>query len=175
MIFYLARIDTPFLAPGVGRVGPVELDGYALAFRKDLLLHDAHRHPLIERFGQICLLKLRCGPRFATRAGSAWRLLFVMSLFPWLRRYRVTSSVEEDIDEIIAEIELELAEEKDQARCESLQNDLASAMEMKRDLQRKQQAAMEPRKSLEEENETLRRRVEELERRLNSVERRLSI
>ena len=87
--FFVARIDTPFLADGVGRVGPVDLDGIELCFRKDLLLHEAHRHAYIERFGLLCLLKLKCGDTFGRRANSNWRVLFVMALMPWLRKYRV--------------------------------------------------------------------------------------
>jgi hypothetical protein len=42
-IFYLGRIDIPFLAPGVGRLGPIVLDRGPVVYRKDLLLHEAHR------------------------------------------------------------------------------------------------------------------------------------
>jgi hypothetical protein len=43
----------------------------------------------MERLAVIYLLKLRYGDGFATRAGGAWRLIFVMALMPWLRRYRL--------------------------------------------------------------------------------------
>ena len=42
--FYVGRIDTPLFAPGVGQVGPIHIDGHPLQYRKDLVLHDAHRH-----------------------------------------------------------------------------------------------------------------------------------
>ena len=42
---YIAWIDTPLLAPGVGHVFGIRLDGGPFAFCKDLLVHDAHRHP----------------------------------------------------------------------------------------------------------------------------------
>jgi hypothetical protein len=45
----------------------------------------------LERFGLLCLLKLRCGDRFGSRAGGAWQLLFVLCLMPWLRKYRSSS------------------------------------------------------------------------------------
>jgi hypothetical protein len=98
----------------------IHIDGYPVAFRKDVLssgtwlqyaiagsfalsllfslaglpnladaaVPEAHRNVLIERIGFLCLLKLRCGDDFASRAGSAWRLLYCLSLMPWLRRYR---------------------------------------------------------------------------------------
>mmetsp|Transcript_2270 Transcript_2270/g.3370 ORF Transcript_2270/g.3370 Transcript_2270/m.3370 type:complete len:84 (-) Transcript_2270:557-808(-) len=43
----------------------------------------------IERLGRIYLLKIRQGNNFASDAGNAWRLIFVLTLFPWLRQYRV--------------------------------------------------------------------------------------
>lgn len=87
--FYIGRLDTPFFAPGVGQIGPIALDGHPVQFRKDLLLHDAHRHPYMERLGVIYLLKLRYGEHFGNRAGGQWRLIFVIALMPWLRRYRL--------------------------------------------------------------------------------------
>jgi hypothetical protein len=111
-ILYIARIDTPFLAPGVGRFGPVELDSVAISFEKDLLIHDAHRHMLIERLGVLCLIKLHSTERFASRAGSAWRLLFVLINMPWLQKYRVSRNAI-DLDEMIAQMEDEMDDESD--------------------------------------------------------------
>lgn len=87
--FYIGRLDTPLFAPGVGCVGPVPLDAHPIQFRKDLLLHEAHRHPYMERLAVIYILKLRHGDAFGSRAGAAWRLIFTMALMPWLRRYRL--------------------------------------------------------------------------------------
>ena len=117
---FLGRIDTPFLDKGVGFIGGMPLDAYPYAFRKDLLLRtfaadeisllysiclfhlltcpfspdEAHRHPYLERLGCIYMLKLYHGPDFVSRAGSCWRLLFVVALMPWLRKYRVTNRFE---------------------------------------------------------------------------------
>ena len=91
--FYVGRLDTPLFAPGVGMIGPLTVDGHPVQFRKGLLLHDAHRHPYMERLGVIYLLKLKYGVHFANRAGGQWRLIFVMALMPWLRRYRLDDSI----------------------------------------------------------------------------------
>jgi len=88
--FYIGRIDTPFLAPGVGNPwGYFELDSYPTIFVKDMLAHDAHRHPFLELLGSMYMLKLRYGERFGTRAGSCWRLIFVSALMPWMSKYRI--------------------------------------------------------------------------------------
>ncbi|KAG7348536.1 hypothetical protein IV203_017241 [Nitzschia inconspicua] len=94
-IFYIGRIDTPFLAEEVDKFDFMSdaayLDRAPVYYRKDLLLHEAHRHPYIERLGALCLLKLNQGRAFGTRGGSAWRLLFVLTLMPWLKKYRVAA------------------------------------------------------------------------------------
>jgi hypothetical protein len=93
-IFYIGRIDTPFLANEVDKFDFMSNAAYLnkapVYYRKDLLLHEAHRHPYIERLGALFLLKLNCGDRFGTRGGSAWRLLFVLTLMPWLKKYRAS-------------------------------------------------------------------------------------
>ncbi|KAG7372979.1 hypothetical protein IV203_033703 [Nitzschia inconspicua] len=86
---FIRRIDTPFLAPKVGQLGPIELDNYPTIFMKDLLQHEAHRHPYIEMLGVLYLMKLRYRDSFGSKAGAAWRLLFVYSLLPWMHKYRI--------------------------------------------------------------------------------------
>merc|ERR1711915_213546 len=56
-------------------------------------MHEAHRHPYIERLALLCLMKLRCGERFGQRAGAYWRLLFVLCVFPWLQQYRLRKAL----------------------------------------------------------------------------------
>jgi hypothetical protein len=86
------------------------LDTYPIAFRKDLLVHEAHRHPYLERLGVMYMLKLKYGKAFATRAGSCWRLLFVMAFMPWLRRYRVRFTGDA-LERELAKIEAGIIEE----------------------------------------------------------------
>jgi hypothetical protein len=86
---FIGRIDTPFLAPRVGNIGNFELDGYPTIFLKDLLSHEAHRHPYIEQLGVMYLMKLRFRDDFGKRAGSCWRLIFVYALMPWMHQYRI--------------------------------------------------------------------------------------
>merc|ERR1712232_685095 len=88
-IMYVGRIDTPILFPGVGKLLCWEPDTYPIVIRKDILAHEAHRHPYIELLGGMYLMKLRYGSNFAKTAGSCWRILFVFALMPWLRKYRV--------------------------------------------------------------------------------------
>ena len=86
---YIGRIDTPLLAPGVGKFGDLELDNYPTIYMKDILTNEAHRHPYIELLGVMYLMKLRYGDSFGQRAGSCWRLIFVYALMPWMHKYRI--------------------------------------------------------------------------------------
>ena len=101
---HIGRIDIPFLAPDVGKIGPsmcsLDLDGYPIAYRKSLLSSEAHRHPYIERLGQMYMMKLRYGDGFAKTSGSVWRLLFVFALMPWLRKYRILARPELQDDDV---------------------------------------------------------------------------
>lgn len=41
-VFYIGRTDVQFLSPGVGRLfGAIDLDNLPLAFRKDVIIHEA--------------------------------------------------------------------------------------------------------------------------------------
>lgn len=132
------------LAPGVGRVGPIEADHFPYTFRKDIVMHEAHRHPYIESFGLLCLLKLRARDSFGNRANACWRLLFVLTLMPWLKKYRV-SGYEEGTD--IAELQDKISVAEDAPRRHELEGELDNLVkrhkkseeveveEMKRELQ----------------------------------------
>jgi hypothetical protein len=89
--FAIGRIDRPFLAEGVGRINGVEIDNYPSIHLRDILAHEAHRHPLIQLLGTMYLMKLRYGDRFCRGAGSCWRLIFVYALMPWLHKYRIAT------------------------------------------------------------------------------------
>ena len=84
---FIGRVDIPFLSKPACYLGPVELDPYPLMFRKDILSHEAHRHPYIERLGVMYILALRYND-FGSYACTCWRLLFVYTLLPWMRKYR---------------------------------------------------------------------------------------
>lgn len=84
---YIGRIDTNTLARHINFFG-LTIDEDDEAFHVDLLLHEAHRHPYIERLAMLYLVKFHQGSKFASRDGSRWRLLVVLALMPWLQRYR---------------------------------------------------------------------------------------
>jgi hypothetical protein len=88
----IGKVDRRFLAPGVGEIGPLELDPYPTIHTRDLVAHEAHRHPYIEILGLMYLMKLRYADSFGNRAGSAWRLIFVYALMPWFHKYRIRVS-----------------------------------------------------------------------------------
>jgi len=46
-------------------------------------------------------MKLRHGGDFGKLSGSIWRLLFVFALMPWMRRYRLSSSEKDLMEEAL--------------------------------------------------------------------------
>lgn len=89
---YIGRLDTPLLATGVS-IGPLG-DPYPNMFRKDILSHEAHRHPMLELLGTMYMLKIRYGEKFGNKAGYSFRLIFAVALMPWIRKYRVMARQE---------------------------------------------------------------------------------
>ena len=88
--FWIGRIDVPFLADDVSLVG-IALDMVPTYFTKDLLVHESHHHPYMERLAQMYVMKARHGDAFVTRVGAAWRQLILLAFMPWVARYRVFS------------------------------------------------------------------------------------
>lgn len=91
----VGRIDTQILSDDVIYLGPIDMDNAPTMHTRDILMHEAHRHPYMEALGSFYLTKLRYGNRYCTRAGSAWRLIFVYALMPWMQKHRISNEIEE--------------------------------------------------------------------------------
>jgi hypothetical protein len=110
--FWIGRIDVGFLSEDVSLFG-YSFDYVPANFVKDLLVHEAHRHPYLERLAQIYLMKLR-HKSFASPAGAAWRQLVVVALFPWTMKNRVFDEARRN--EALASLENRQRVHKDEAR-----------------------------------------------------------
>jgi hypothetical protein len=87
--FFIGRTDVPFLSKEVA-LGGYAFDYVPLNFVKDLLVHEAHRHPYFERLLAMYMMKLK-SDKFCSDAGACWRQLFVLTLMPWFMKLRVFS------------------------------------------------------------------------------------
>ena len=88
-ILYISRIDTDLLSLDL-HVGPLE-DKYPRFFRQALLLQESHKHPWLEVLGKMYLMKYRYREKFISSAGYTYRLIFALSLMPYLRKFRLTN------------------------------------------------------------------------------------
>ena len=178
-LFYVGRMDTPFLAEGVGVIFNSPLDSYPMAFRRDLIIHEAHRHPWIERVGAMYMMKLQHGQKFGSRAGAAWRIIFTLALFPWLRKHRQLPPIllEDEMDD-----STQHNEDQDTFGLDSLQGQSAQirnrrrkAMVVASETDDAVKRSLVENQSLVFENNALRRQVMELQNRLNRESRRSAI
>lgn len=87
MAFWIGRIDSVFLSEDVEVMG-YRFDTVPIKFTTEILLHEAHRHPFIERMAAMYLMRLKYRDHFCSDAGAAWRRLFIATLFPWILKYR---------------------------------------------------------------------------------------
>lgn len=111
-VFWVGRIDVPYLSEDVNLLG-YAFDFAPTNFQKDLLAHEAHKHPWLERLAQMYLMKLRHSS-FGSNAGAVWRQLFVVALLPWMRKYRVFS--EERLSNAISSLSLRKLQAKEDAK-----------------------------------------------------------
>lgn len=88
-LLYISRIDTNLLSQDLN-VGPLN-DAYPRFFRQALLLQESHKHPWLEVLGKMYLMKIRYREKFVSSAGYSYRLVFALSLLPYLRKYRLTN------------------------------------------------------------------------------------
>jgi hypothetical protein len=100
MAFWVGRIDSVFLSEDVEVFG-YRFDTVPFKYISEILVHDAHRHPYVERMGAMYLMRLKYGEHFCSDAGAAWRRLFISTLYPWMLKYR--AGFDDDADDSSAD------------------------------------------------------------------------
>ena len=85
--FWIGRIDVQFLDEHVNLFA-YSFDYVPIYYRREILVHETHKHPFINRLGGMFLMRIKHGSNFSSAAGTQWRLLFTIALFPWLAKYR---------------------------------------------------------------------------------------
>ena len=112
--FWVGRIDEPFLADNVSLVG-YKFDYVPVNYIKEILVHEAHRHPYLERLSTMYLMRLKYKSFASSDACGAWRQLFVLTLLPWLMKYRVYEEQRclESLQDQASEKEVEMDEDRD--------------------------------------------------------------
>lgn len=153
----IGHIDRKLLADGVGQLGPVEFDPYPTIHVRDLVAHEAHRHPFIEILGTMYLMKLRYARHFGSRAGSAWRLIFIYALLPWMHQYRILGDDTNSDDNL-----------KNEKNPGGSQNSVLMTGEVP--LPVLAEASLTDARALEIENEKLKKMVKKLNRRLQDLQ-----
>ena len=99
-LLYISRVDTNLLSVDLN-VGPLQ-DHYPKYFRQQLLLHESHKHPWLEVLGKLYLMKFRHRENFISSAGYSYRLIFTLSLLPYLRKYRLQNRETDDNKEEVS-------------------------------------------------------------------------
>jgi hypothetical protein len=96
------------------------------------------------------MMKLRHGPSFCSNAGSAWRLIFVYALFPWLQKYRIEDMVEDsnvddkEVDEPLSEtVRRSVVNRADTTRLERQREEITALRRTVADLQLQLQQVVE--------------------------------
>jgi len=86
-LLYISRIDTNLLSLDLN-IGPLQ-DSFPKYFRQELLSQESHKHPWLETLGKLYMMKYRYRGSFVSSAGYTYRLIFALSLLPYLRKYRL--------------------------------------------------------------------------------------
>ena len=164
----IGQIDRRLLADGVGQIGDLEFDAYPTMHVQDLVAHEAHRHPYIEILGTMYLMKLRYSRSFGSRAGSAWRLIFIYALLPWMHQYRIAEESAQQ-DGVLAD-SLGTTEGKDDKLRPDDNVVMATTATIPQRLPSLDPSVMSNVAILEEENKKLKKKIKKLSQQLRAFQ-----